>query len=538
MAWIKPLAVLAAFVADPGLSVGAEEPIAPIEAPFPMPQLRRPVFPDRSMSIVDFGAVAGGVTLNENAFQRAIDACNAAGGGIVEVPAGRWLTTPIELKSNVNLHLDADAVVVFTDEKRWYFSEEIAARLKGITQHSGKIDDMISRPRPLISAYDCENIAITGKGKLDGQGVYWWAIFKKRYALVTHLYPPEAVERAWRGLDRSADHGRPPMFQPYQCRNVLMEGFTAVNSPFWFMNPVCCENVIARRLTIFASMPDGYIYTPNTDGVNPESCRNVLIEHCDITNGDDAIAIKSGVNELGRQRGRPSENIVIRHVRGRRFAIGSEMSASVRNVYIHDCEIFGQAGELINFKSRRGRGGVVENVWIRDITTGPVQGSIIQMSMYYGGAAEPSEPRAADEGTPYFRHIHFKNIAFHEEELPEAAVRLIGLGESTLEDITFENLDVTARHGLECEHVRGVTFTGGRIVATEAPAIKIDDGQDIRFSRVAFESDPGGPFIAVAGKTSGAIRFYGSMGVRDGAVELTDGAPEGEIRNQPESSGE
>ena len=301
--------------------------IAPIDAPFAMPQLKRPVFADRTFSIADFGAVPGGQVKNTAAFAGAIEACHQAGGGKVVVPAGKWLTGAIHLKSNVNLHMEKDAEIHFSDDPRDYLPV-VFTRWAGFE---------VMNYSPLIYANGCRNIAVTGPGKLYGHGKNWWewckrldeggTIGPKLQAMAASNTP------AGKRVFGSPELGlRPQFISPINCRDVLLEGFAIMGSgPFWTIHFVYCENVIARGLTVHSQGG------PNGDGINLDSTRNALVEHCFLDTDDDAVAIKSGINEDGRRVGKPSENIVVRHChsKGPRWgsiSIGSDMSGGVRNV--------------------------------------------------------------------------------------------------------------------------------------------------------------------------------------------------------------
>jgi len=325
--------------------------IAPIKAPFEMPQLQRPQFPKRTFSIADFGAVADGETKNTGSIADAIAACAKAGGGRVLVPPGRWLTGPIQLKSNVNLHLAAGSTLLFSQDFNDYLPV-VFVRWAGHECYNFS---------PFIYARDCENIAVTGPGTLDGKGEPWWEwIPDKEKAAIKKIY--NAEENGIPVKDRifgvPGAGLRPEFVSPINCRNVLFEGFTLVDGPFWSVNPVYCENVIARDLKIITRHPNG-------DGVNANSCRNMLVEHCYFHTDDDAVAIKAGMNADGRRVNKPCENIVVRHIysKGPRWgsiSIGSDISGGVRNVLVRDVHF---DGTLLGFqiKSAPRRGGYVEN---------------------------------------------------------------------------------------------------------------------------------------------------------------------------------
>lgn len=435
------------------------ESLAPLNTPFEMPQLQHPTFPNHSVSIVKFGAINDGKTLNTNSIQLAINACAQAGGGRVIVPSGKWLTTPLELKSNVELHLEENSEVIFTDEKKYYFVESVDSQVKpGRQNYAPELRDA-AHPKSPISATDCQNIAITGPGKLDGQGLGWWPLLPQFWQNTQKQYPKSVYDHAWEGLDPQKKYERPQMLQSYRCRNLLLEGFTIVNSPFWTINPIACENVIVRNLRVRASGAKPNTWSPNTDGINPESCKNVLIENCDVDTGDDSIAIKSGLDEAGRQRGLPCENIVIRNCRVRRIAIGSEMSGGVRNVFIRDCEMSDEPiSAWIHIKTRRGRGGVVENIWVENLSGGPCSSAVINLDMEYWTNYVPAPFEPVSERTPQFRNFHFKNITSNHPTQKARAIFINGLPEMPMESITFENIQISSQEGMLCNNARNIVW--------------------------------------------------------------------------------
>lgn len=513
-------------------ATASENLLADADIPFAMPEMRRLAFPDREYPITDHGAVGDGERLNTTAIQAAINACSQAGGGFVRVPAGRWLTGPIELKSGVNLHLHRDAVLVFTTDKRHYFGTAAASAGNQWAQHSlspAELEESV-QSQPLISAFDCDDIAITGEGTIDGQGSGWWPLHKRWWERFKSQIPgSEAMEAiAWAGLDREGSPQRPRMIQPIKCRNVLLEGFTALNGPFWMINPVGCENVIMRKLTVRAALEGPHTDTPNTDGINPESCRNVLVEDCTIDTGDDSIAIKSGRDEMGRQRGMPAENIVIRRVRGKRIAIGSEMSGGVRNILIRDCALGGE-NTLFHLKTRRGRGGVVENIWFENITGSSFSEAAIKVDMEYWTHVEPAPPEPVSERTPRIRNLVFSNVRSEGGTGSAIAVRLNGLPEAPLENVVLKDLRITAPNGIFCNEATRVRFENVNVQVRQQPAVTVSNSRDVAFTRLAL----GGvarPVIDVAGGATRDVRFDDTVEPFRVAFVLKDGASAEHVR--------
>jgi polygalacturonase len=446
-----------------------------------MPQLERPIFPDRVISIGDHGAVPDGVTKNTAAFAAAIQTCAEAGGGRVLVPAGRWLTGPIHLRSHVELHLAKDAEVIFSDKFADYLPV-VLVRVGGVE---------IYNYSPFIYARDCTDVAITGPGKLNGNAAAWHA-WKTRETGALFQLAPKGVPVDQRIFGTPEAAIRPNFVVFLHCRNVLLEGFTIGGGANWTIHPVYCEDVIIRRVNVIT---DG----PNNDGIDPDSCRNVLIEHCTFATGDDCVVLKSGYNEDGWRVARPMENLVMRWCSSRRghggLVVGSEMSGDVRNVYVHDCEFDG-TDRAVRIKSKRGRGGVVENVWAENLRVRDLKYEVVIMNMDYSS----DRNQAANEKAPLFRNFHFKNIT---GDGAPAAIRLSGLADSPIQNITFEDMAITATAGVIATHVQGITFDRVKIVPAKGPAFALTNARDVVI-RHAVPAGPG-PFLSVDGAGSTGI---------------------------------
>jgi polygalacturonase len=372
-------------------------------------QIRPPVFPNRDFTITDYGAVGDGATDCTEAFRKAIEACNNAGGGRVVVPAGVYLTGAIHLKSNVNLHVAKDATIRFSTNPQDYLPL-VFTRWEGVE---------LMNYSPLIYAYRQENIAITGEGTLDGQGSlehWWWWKGQERHGWKQGM-PHQKAGRdslfamAERGVPvekRIFGEGfylRPNFFQPYECKNILVEGVTFIDSPMWFLHPVLSENISILNVTVKG-------LGPNNDGCNPESSRNVLIKGCYFDTGDDCIAIKAGRNADGRRINVPSENIIIQDCVMKDghggVVIGSEMTGGVRNVYAERCTMDSpRLQRALRIKTNSVRGGFVENIFMRDITVGEVADAVIRINFFY---------EEGDAGTfpPSVRNVHVKNVKSHK----------------------------------------------------------------------------------------------------------------------------
>jgi len=361
-----------------------------------------PQFPDRNFDITQFGAVADGETDCTTAIAGAIDACAKAGGGHVLVPAGDFLTGPVHLQSNVDLHLAAtNSVLKFSTDPNMYLPA-VFTRYEGIECYNYS---------PLIYAFQLQNVAVTGAGTLDGQAddSNWLAwkggnnagagtqkVARARLDRMNNENVPVAERRFGTG-----DFLRPNFIQFQRCQNVLVEGVKIRRSPMWEIHPLLSTNVTVRGVDIFS-------HGANNDGCDPESCRDVLIEKCIFDTGDDCIAIKSGRNNDGRRVGVPSVNLVIRDCTMRDghagTAIGSEISGSCSNVFVENCEM--SSPNLVcalRLKSNAMRGGVLQNIFMRNVNVGLVKDSVLQIDFLY------------DEGTngiykPVARDVVMDNV--------------------------------------------------------------------------------------------------------------------------------
>ncbi len=433
------------------------ERIVPMQAPFNMPMLKRPSFPEADFSIQDYGAVADGKTPNTQAFAQAIAACHDAGGGRVVVPAGQWYTGPIHLRSNVNLYLSEGAEIVFSDRFEDYLPP-VLVRVGGIE---------IYNYSPLIYARDCENIAITGPGKLNGNAEAWWAWSRKETRAFFEMGAQGVpVEERIFGTEEAAI--RPSFIVPFNCKNVLLEGFSIGSGPNWTIHPIYCENVIIRRVNVTT---DG----PNNDGIDPDSCRNLLIEHCVFDTGDDCVVLKSGYNEDGWRVGKPTENVVMRFCQSKRghggLVIGSEMSGDVRNVYMHDCHFEGTE-RAIRIKSKRGRGGIVENIWARGLICKDMQREVAIMNMAYSADTREAQNTKA----PVFRDIHISRIM---GEGAPVAIKINALPDSPVENIFFQDIFIKSQKGVQCNFAKNVSFVHAMIAPQAGPTFQLGHCQDI-----------------------------------------------------------
>ena len=350
--------------------------------------IQPPSFPDRTFSIVDQGAVADGTSDCLPSIQAAIEACHEAGGGKVLIPAGDYFVKgPIHLQSNINLHLEEGATLHFSTTAADYLPV-VFTRWEGVECYNYS---------PLIYAFEQENIALTGKGTLDGHAAnenWWYWCGKEQYGWSEGM-PSQGDDHSrpklfdWNTREVSVEERvlgegsylRPNFVQPYRCKNVLIEGVTIRNSPMWIVHPVLCENVTIQGIRVVS-------HGPNSDGCDPESCRNVLIKDCYFDTGDDCIALKSGRNQDGRRIGRPVENIVVQDCQMKDghggIVIGSEVSGGARNIYGENCVMDSpNLDRALRVKTNKVRGGRIERLFFRNIEVGEVKEAILRVNMRY-----------------------------------------------------------------------------------------------------------------------------------------------------------
>lgn len=392
-----------------------------------------PSVPDRSFTVTDYGTVGDGKTLDTAALQKAIDTCAAAGGGTVRVPAGTYLTAPLMLASNLNLHLDAGATILMSDDLHYYLSP-----LKGYHDFC-------------ILADNCHDVEITGSGTLDGQGEFWWTHYRRA---------PDWPD---------GPNGDPKMFRPFfvvflRCERVLVDGITLQNSPSFHILPSACDNVTVRD--IHTNSP---ARSPNTDGIDP-SGTNYLITHCTFDGGDDCVALKSAA--LVDNGVCPTcENFLITDctcLHGHGISIGSQVNGGVNHVLVRNCTFDGtQIG--IRLKAHRDRGGLVHDVTYQDLSMKNV-GMAVLITSYYPRIPPHPETDAAQPvtaTTPEWRNIRFENITATDVK---NAGRIIGVPEMPIKDVLFTNVHISATNGFQFINADGVRFVDSDIQASSGPS--------------------------------------------------------------------
>lgn len=448
------LSALTAPALHPRLSgyVPATDPWS--ELPAILARIKPPTFPAREFDVTKFGAVGDNKLDCTEAFQKTIAACHAAGGGRVVVPAGEFSTGAVRLKSNVNLHINSGATIRFTRDTHKY--PLVFTRWEGIE---------LMNYSPFIYAFEEENIAITGEGTIDGNAgcEHWWPWKGRSKCGWKEGMPNQAADRATlfemaekrtpvsQRVFGEGHYLRPQFIQPYRCKNVLLEGVTLKNSPMWQVHPVLCTNVTVRKMTITGAdlnRDSG----PNTDGCDPESCKDVLIKECNFNTGDDCIAIKAGRNEDGRRVNERSENIVIQdcHMQDGHggVTIGSEISGGVRNVFAENCRMDSpRLDNAVRIKNNAMRGGLLENIYVRNIEVGEVDQASLSIDFFY-------EEGEAGKFTPVVRNVNIQNLTTKKAQY---AVYLRGFKSAPIDDVRLVNCNL---QGVEkpsvIENVKGL----------------------------------------------------------------------------------
>jgi len=481
---------MSAAATSPDEPVKVPEEIAPVNAPFDMPDLKRPEFPDNTFNIKDYGAEAGsdGKDQNTKAIHAAIEDAHKAGGGKVLIPEGEWWTGPIHLMSHINLHVAENAVVHFSKDKEDYLPV-VLQRPEGVQAYNYS---------PLIYARDVENIALTGKGTLNGHGRHWWEWAENN----SHTPRIEATKvplsRRTFGKGAGEEGMRPNFIVFWKSSDILVEGITLKDSPMWNVNPVFCENIIVRDITVLSKE------APNGDGINPSSCKNVLIEYNHFETGDDAVVLKSGLNEEGLKIGIPTKNVVVRNYKAvdvqtgsGGIVFGSETSGGIENVYVHDAYFEG-CDRGIRFKSERGRGNSIENIYIHDIQMKDLDNSAINFNAYYH-----EEARGA---APLFKNINIRDIQI--DGVPNAII-MNGLPEKWLEDFTFRNIDVkNSQEGARIYRVKNLTLENVTINAKER-AMEVSDVFEFNVKNLNLDNQVNKTPFLLDGKYTGAVNIKG-----------------------------
>ncbi|MFV0606947.1 MAG: glycoside hydrolase family 28 protein [Niabella sp.] len=470
------------------------ETIKKIEAPFPMPQLVKPSFPDFTVDISNHGAVSG--TIVTNIIQEEIQEVHEHGGGTVLIPAGKWYTGRIILKSNVNLHLSDGAILYFSGEIEDY-RPAVFTRIEGIEVNS---------LGACIYANGAENIAVTGNGKLIGPANGGSVRKQILTTVVIDEYVPASKplsERIYEGYNGEPIF--PPMFiSPINCKNVLIEGISLENTAFWNIVPVYCENVIIRGVTVNS------VGIQRGDGIDVESSKNVLIEYCTLSTGDDAFTIKAGRGEDGLRVHKPSENIVVRNCLAFEghggITCGSETAGMIRNLYVTDC-VFENTRTAIRFKTRRPRGGGGENLFYDNIRIVSAkyafEWDMLGSQQHVGALAGRNAVTTRNNLTPVYKNISAKNITI---ENAAQFVKAIALPESPLNKVVLENISAKADKLMEANDVNSFTVSNA-VLQTKSASIKLLGSKNILFEKVLFKNPANVVTAEITDGNTGALQF-------------------------------
>lgn len=501
---------------------------------FELPKIYQPHFKKDTFNILNYGAIADGLTLNSTAINKTIDACAARGGGTVLIPAGLYVTGPILMKSNINLHLDRGAMVIFSPDFNQY--PIVRSSFEGVEA---------ARCQSPVTAEGLENIAITGRGILDGNGFYWrplkkdkvteteWRNHLKKYGgvLTEDKKNWYSSEKALKGLKENnigkltagkelkdfedvKDFLRPSLIRINNCKNILIEGVTFENSPAWTTHINFSEHVTIRNLTVKNPW-----YGTNTDALDLDCSRNVLLENSSFDTGDDGICIKSGRDEEGRKRGVPTQDVIVNnctvyHGHGG-FVVGSEMSGGVKNLYVSNCNFIGTDIGL-RFKTTRGRGGMVENIYVSNINMKDIVGEAIIFDMYYMAkdpivlAGEKREPpkvemKAVDETTPQFRNFYLRNITCNGAS---KGIFVRGIPEMHVQNLWIDNAVLQADEGIDIQEASNINLNNITMLSKDTkPVIYILNSDAVHIGKLKF-TDSAELLLQVQGeRTKGIIVF-------------------------------
>ena len=428
------------------------------------------------------GAKADGKKLNTQLINKTIEKLSSNGGGTLYFPSGTYLTGAVKLKSNITIELEAGATLLFSDNFDDYLPF-VDMRYEGV---------MMKSFSPLFYAVDQHDITIKGEGTIDGQGKKWWAEFYRVLVDVQKngIRDLNKYQPMWDSVNKDPNlykvtnedykevldrrFFRPSFIQPIRCKNIKIEGIKIINSPFWTVNPEFCENVTIKGITINNPL------SPNTDGINPSSCKNVHISDCHISVGDDCITLKSGRDLQARQLGVPCENITITNctmLSGHGgVVIGSEMSGDVRKVTISNC-VFDGTDRGIRIKSTRGRGGIVEEIRVDNIVMKNIKSEAIVLSLFY--SKMDKEP--VSDRTPIFRNIHISNLTGTQVN---SAVRISGIEEMPISDVTLNNINIQSNTGLEADMVKNLELNNVRIDTKIGSAFKFSHAENLELNAI------------------------------------------------------
>ncbi len=495
---------------------------------FELPKIYTPHFKKDTFSIMNYGAVADGMTLNSAAINKTIEVCAAKGGGVVLIPQGSFVTGPIIMKSNINLHLAKNALVIFSSDFNQY--PLVVSSFEGVDA---------ARCQSPVVAENLENIAITGQGIMNGNGYYWRPVKKDKFTesqWKNHLKDYGGVltadkkmwyssEKALKGsltnnigklidgkklsdFEDVKDFLRPNMIRIYQCKNILIQDVTFENSPAWTTHLMMSEHITIKNLRVKNPW-----YGTNTDALDLESCKNALVEDCNFDTGDDGITIKSGRDAEGRKRGMPTQDIIVNncvvyHSHGG-FVVGSEMSGGAKNLFVSNSTFIGSDIGL-RFKTTRGRGGTVENVYVNNVNMKDIPAEAILFDMYYAArdpvvlSGEKREPPAVefkpvDETTPQFRNFFFRNITCNGAA---KGIFVRGIPEMHVKNILIENAVLQADEGIDIQEASDITLNNITMISKNTdPVVYILNSDNINIDNLKYK-DSAAVLVNVQGDRS------------------------------------
>lgn len=498
---------------------------------FELPKIYAPHFKKDTFNIVNYGAVADGLTLNSAAINKTIEECAKGGGGVVLVPRGSFVTGPIIMKSNVNLHLAKGALILYTKDFDQY--PLVLSSFEGV--------DAARCQSPLV-AEKLENIAITGEGIMNGNGFFWrpvkkdkmtesqWKAHQRNYGGVlsadgkSWYCSPKALlasktnnigklteGKMLKDFEDVKDYMRPNMIRISECKNILIEGVTFENSPAWTTHITLSEHITVKGLKV-----KNVWYGANTDAIDLESCKNALLEDCNFDTGDDGITIKSGRDEYGRKRGMPTKDVIVRncvvyHAHGG-FVVGSEMSGGVNNMFVSNCTFIGSDIGL-RFKTTRGRGGMVENIYVNNVNMKDIPAEAILFDMYYmakdpvvlaGEKREPPvvETKPVDETTPQFQNFYFRNITCNGAA---KGILVRGIPEMHIKNILIENAVLQADEGIDIQEASNITLNNITMLSKNTnPVAYVLNSDNITITNLKYQ-DSADVLAIVQGERSKAI---------------------------------
>lgn len=446
------------------------------DLPFEMPVIEKPQFPDRQVSVTDFGAVGDGVTLNTDAFNEAMISLSEQGGGTLYVPAGVWYTIPITFRSNVNLYLEKGALIIFNPDPQYYPFVDTA--LDGWD---------VRRCQSPIFGQGLDNIAITGHGTINGSGEAWRPVTKSRvleskwksvvnsggtlHPNGNSWYPSEGalkgsqIKAPIQGLtDEELEEIklflRPSLVNFIGCKNILIEGIQFENAPNWTIHPLMCENIIVDGITVHFPT-----YAQNGHGIDIESTRNIILINSTFYASDDAICARSGKDPDGLLRNIPTENMLVDNCKvfqgNGGLSIGSDMSGGIKNLLLRNCT-FSDIDYGLRYKGARGRGGIVEDIYVENLTLYNLSREAIRYDMYYGG--KPGGEAELTETTPIFRNMYVKNLVARKVK---TAMFIYGLPEMKLQGLYMENISIEAESAGELAEIDGIEFKNVQIISAK-----------------------------------------------------------------------